>query len=532
MKVFATCILLCISLAGFSADHNILTFGAKADGKTINTKAIQAAVDKCSEEHGGRVIVPAGVFMSGTIVLKNDVILYLAEGAEIKGSPDSKDYPDQKTSEGKKATWALIVAQNVNHITIMGHGTINGNGAVPSFQLGDDTAPGYKGVRPNIITMINCRDIEIVDVHLLNSPHWMETYVRCENLHMKGVQIYNHANLNNDGIDIDSRNVLIENCNIDSDDDGICLKSDDDNIPCENVTIRNCVVASNCNAVKFGTGSRSGFRNINISNITIHKASADNFRHWQNHIKFVDEPITDISGISIENVDGGLTDNVTITNIFMEDVQTPIFIKLGKRGALKSKDPASFNPGHLRNVTISNVTAVSHSKITSSITGFLGYDVENVVLSNIKISTPGDGTAAEADAPLPEKETTYPESRMFGATLPSSGFYIRHVKGISLQNITLQTRDMDARPAIIMDDVKDAQVSLLNTEQTEITNAALKLINCENVQWLNPKVTKSPFPVLTVEGEKSREIIVTGIKELKDKIKLTDSVPSGAVTVN
>ncbi|MDB4926353.1 glycosyl hydrolase family 28 protein [Mucilaginibacter sp.] len=532
MKALFTGLLLCISYYGFSADYNILTFGAKADGKTINTKAIQMSIDKCSEQHGGRVIIPAGIFMSGTIILKNDVTLYLEDGAELKGSPDSKDYPDQKTSEGKKATWALVVAQNVKHIAIAGHGTINGNGAVAAFQLGDDTAPGYKGVRPNIITMVNCKDIEILNVHLLNSAHWMETYVRCEYLHIKGVQVYNHANLNNDGINIDSRNVLIEDCNIDSDDDGICLKSDDPNIPCENVTIRNCVVASNCNAVKFGTGSRSGFRNINISNITIHKASEDNFRHWQSHIKFIDQPITTIAGLSIENVDGGFTDNVTIDNVFMEDIQTPIFIKLGKRGALKSKDPASFNPGHVRNITISNVTAVSHSKITSSITGFPGYDVENVVLSNINISTMGDGTADEADAPLPEKETAYPESRMFGATLPSSGLYIRHVKGISLQNITLQTRNMDARPAIIMDDVKNAQISLLNTEQTEITNAAIKLINCESVIWLNPKVTNAPFPVLTVDGEKTRAISIVGMKDEKDKIKSSDIVAKGAVSIN
>lgn len=532
MKGFFTCLLLCITLSGFSADHNILAFGAKADGKTINTKSIQAAINSCSAEHGGRVIIPAGKFMSGTIVFKNDVTLYLMEGAEIIGSPNSKDYPDQVTSEGKKATWALIVAQNVNHISIAGRGIINGNGAAAAFQLGDDTAPGYKGVRPNIITMVNCKNIEILDVHLLNSPHWMETYVRCENLHMKGVSVYNHSNLNNDGIDIDSKNVLIEDCTIDSDDDGICLKSDDANIPCENVTIRNCTVASNCNAIKFGTSSYSGFKNINISNITIHKASQDLYRHWSTKIKFLDQPITVLAGIAIENVDGGVTDNVVINNIYMDDVQTPIFIKLGNRGSLKHKGNEAYSPGHLRNVIISNVIAVSHSKMTSSITGFPGYDVENVQLNNIKISTTGNGMADEAQAALAENETTYPENRMFGQVLPSSGLYIRHVKGISLQNVTLQTRNLDARPAIIMDDVKDAQVTLLATEQTEIANAALKLINCENVLWLNPKITKSPFPVLTVEGEKTQAITITGVKNVKDNVQILDTVPKAAITIN
>ncbi|MFD0751610.1 glycoside hydrolase family 28 protein [Mucilaginibacter calamicampi] len=532
MKSLSILLLLCISFSAFPADHNILAYGAKADGKTISTKAIQAAVNKCSAEHGGRVIVPAGVFMSGTIVLKNDVELYLAEGAEIKGSANNKDYPQPQSADGKKATWALIVALDVHHIAITGRGTINGNGAAPAFQLGDDTAPGYTGIRPNIITMVNCKDIEILNIRLRNSPHWMQTYFRCENLHIKGIHIYNHANLNNDGIDIDSKNVLIEDCVIDSDDDGICLKSDDDTVPCENVTIRNCIIASNCGAIKFGTSSHSGFRNVNISNITIHKASQDLFRHWQQKVQFVDQPITAIAGISIENVDGGKTDNITIDNVFMEDVQTPIFIKLGNRGATKSKDPASFNPGHLRNVTISNVTAVSHSKITSSITGFPGFDVENVILKNIRITTPGKGTAAEAEAPLPENETAYPEARMFGVTLPSSGLYVRHAKGIVLQNITLQTLNVDARPQIIMDDVKDAQISLLNIEQTQISNAVINLVNSKNILWLNPNVIPSSHPLLTVDGAKSSGITVTGLKRSAGKVKVSATVPDGAVSVD
>ncbi|MDB5030380.1 MAG: glycoside hydrolase family 28, partial [Mucilaginibacter sp.] len=484
MKTLFTCLLLGISLSGFSADYNILTFGAKADGKTINTKAIQAAIDKCSEA-GGRVIIPVGTFMLGTIYLKNNVTLYLMNGAELKGSPVMKDYPDNTAGPRKRVFRSLIVAMDVNAIAIAGQGTINGNGASSEFNLGDNTTPGYTGIRPTLISMYNCKGIDIFDVSLKNSAFWMENYQRCENLHLKGVQIFNHANFNNDAINIDCKNVLIEDCNIDSDDDGICLKSEDKTAPCENVVIRNCEVASNCNAIKFGTTSHGGFRNINISNITIHQASEDNLRNWQKHFKFIEQPITVIAGIAIENVDGGFTDNVTINNINMNDVQTPIFIKFGNRAAPKDKTVA-YEPGHLRNVTISNITAVSHSKITSSITGFSGYDVENVVLSNIKISTMGDGTADEADAPLPEKETLYPENRMFGIVLPSSGIYIRHVKGISLQNITLQTRNMDARPAIIMDDVKNAQISLLSTEQTEITNAAIKLVNCDNVIWLNP----------------------------------------------
>ncbi len=530
MKALIICLLLFTSLFGFSADYNILSYGAKADGQTINTKAIQDAIDKCSET-GGRVIIPAGTFISGTIILKNNVTLYLMNGAELKGSPNMKDYPDNTVGTRRKVFRSLIIAKDAAAISIAGQGTINGNGASPEFNLGDNTTPGYTGIRPTLIYMYNCKGVDILDVSLKNSAFWMENYQGCENMHIKGVQIFNHANFNNDAIDIDCKNVLIEDCTIDSDDDGICLKSEDKNTPCQNVIIRNCVVASNCNAIKFGTTSRGGFRNINISNITIHQASEDKLRNWQKHIKFIEQPITVIAGIAIENVDGGFTDNVTINNIYMNDIQTPIFIKFGNRAAPKDKT-TPYTPGYLRNVTISNITAVSHSKITSSITGFPGYDVENVQLSNIKISTMGEGTADEADAPLPEKETLYPENRMFGAVLPSSGLYIRHVKGISLQNITLQTRNMDARPAVIMDDVKDAKIELLATEETEITNAALKLVNCENVLWLNPKITKSPFPVLTVDGEKTQAITITGISGAKNKIRYSAVVPKGAVTVN
>jgi polygalacturonase len=530
MKMFSTCLLLCISLSAFSADYNILSFGAKADGITVNTKAIQTAIDKCSEA-GGRVIIPAGTFISGTIYLKNNVTLYLMTGAELKGSAAMKDYPDNTVGERRKVFRSLIIAKDATAISIAGQGTINGNGASPEFNLGDNTTPGYTGIRPTLIYMYNCKGIEIFDVQLQNSAFWMENYQRCENLHIKGVQIFNHANFNNDAIDIDCKNVLVEDCTIDSDDDGICLKSEDKNEPCQNIIIRNCIVASNCNAIKFGTTSRGGFRNVNISNITIHQASEDKLRNWQKHIKFIEQPITVIAGIAIENVDGGFTDNITVNNIYMSDVQTPIFIKFGNRAAPKDKNVPSV-PGYLRNVTISNITAVSHSKITSSITGFPGYNVENVQLSNISISTMGDANADEADARLPEKETLYPENRMFGAVLPASGLYLRHVKGISLQNITLQTRNFDARPHIIMDDVSDAEISRLTTEQTEITNAAVKLVNCENVTWFNPKVTIAPFPVLTVEGERTKAVSIIGLNGAKDKIKTLATVAKGVVTVN
>lgn len=457
MKLFIAILFSLSFFNCFADDYDITKFGAKADSTTLNTAAIQSAINSCSTT-GGRVIIPAGTYLSGTLYFKDNVTIHLMTGAVLKGSPEFKDYPD--LAEGKKPVRAFIYANGVNHIAITGQGTINGNGISPEFQLGDDSGPNGNGGRPVLILMKGCKYIDVIDVHLQNSAFWMQNYVDCENLHVKGITVYNHANWNNDGIDIDSKNVLIEDCTIDSDDDALCLKSHASGHICENVTIRNCVISSNCNGIKFGTASVGGFRNINISNITIHEAPVDRIRHWQINMKYIGRPKTVIDGIAIENVDGGITDNISISNIFMTNVQTPIFIKLGNRGATRGvKDP-----GHLRNVTISNVTAESYSKMSSHITGFPGYDVENVQLNNIRILSMGKGTTEDARIKLPENATTYPENRIFGYVIPAGGLFARHVKGLSLQNCTWLTREKDERPVVILDDVKESSYSLLRAE--------------------------------------------------------------------
>lgn len=448
MRIFFTLLITFSFLQSFAQDYNIKKYGAKADSNILNTGPIQAAIDACSKT-GGRVIIPSGTWLTGTINFKPRVELYLTPDAVLKGSPDFKDYPD--LAPGRKPMRALISASGVSHIAINGEGTINGNGTSQAFQLGDDSGPNGNGGRPVLILMKQCKYIEITDVHLRNSAFWMQNYVDCENLHVKGITVYNHANWNNDGIDIDSRNVLVEDCTIESDDDALCLKSHEAGRPCENVVIRNCIISSNCNGIKFGTASVGGFRNINISNITIHEAPIDRIRHWQKNMKFIGAPKTVIDGIAIENVDGGITDNVTISNVYMTNVQTPIFIKLGNRGATRgAKDP-----GHLRNIIINNITAESYSKMTSHITGFPGFDVENVQLNNIRILSMGTATAEDAQIKLPENASTYPENRIFGYVIPSGGLYARHVTGLSVQNCSWLTRQKDERPVVILDDVKE-----------------------------------------------------------------------------
>lgn len=304
---------------------------------------------------------------------------------------------------------------------------------------------------------------------LTNSAYWMQNYLGCDGLQLQNLKIHNQTNYNQDGIDIDAKNVVIENCLIDVDDDGICFKSHDRNRIPENIKVRNCTIASNCNAIKFGTMSIGGLKNVSISHCIIKKASADHIRHWQKNLQFIEQPITVISGIALEAVDGAVIENVVITDIKMSDVQTPIFIVLGNRGRRQvgsNEQPT----GIIRNITLKNIKATSHSKMASSITAFPGEYVENVVLQNIQISSMGKGTGEEADTPLMENSTAYPENRMYGMAYPASGFFIRHVKRLVIKNVVLKTRNPDLRPAIIFDDVVEIQIFDLQTPFTQIKN--------------------------------------------------------------
>lgn len=439
-------VLVLLSACSGGRNIDITKAGARALPGKDNAAAIQKAIDKLSALGGGTVTVPAGEFLTGPIEMKSGVELHLEMGARLLGIADIEAYEKAHwvSPEGKKSPHsALIYANNQENIAITGPGTIDGQGGDPAFNVGKADPGG----RPMIILFRNCRNVVVKDVRLENSAHWVQYYTDCEGVRVSGLKVYSHCNYNNDGIDIESRDVVVTNCIFDCEDDAICLKGAG-NYLCENVSVSNCVAASNCNAIKLGTGSSTGYRNITISNITIRHASEDNFRHWSTKIAGVTAPVTVISGIAVEVVDGGICENVDISNISMRDVQTPIFIRLGRRGSDCSKS-------RLRGVTISGVTAVSESMMSSSITGVPGLYAEDIYLSDIDITAPGGGTADMASIVVPEAEDTYPENRKLGHILPASGLYIRHANNVYLSNVRFHFREPDARPLIITDDCKN-----------------------------------------------------------------------------
>ena len=454
----------------WAADHSILEYGAVPDGRTLNTTSIQAAIDAAYKERGGRVTIPSGRYLTGSIILKTGVELYLEPNAILLGSTNPDHYI-------KLNRWlALILAYGQNHISISGEGEIDGQGRALAlhidslFYAGKIDSAQYNFVemrpshfiRPQLIELVSCSQVEISGITLRNAACWVQTYDRCSYIRIDHIRVESDAYWNNDGMDIqDCRNVRITDCYVNAADDGICLKSQSAAHGCDSVFIARCTVRSSASAIKFGTVSHGGFRDVEIRDIKVF----DTFR----------------SAIAIECVDGGLLDNILVDHVEALNTGNAIFIRLGQRN---QKGEA----GRLRNVTLRNIDVevafdrpdkayeirgpelpFFHNTFPASITGIPGHPVQNVKLENIHIRYPGRGNNGLANMPLyrldavPENISAYPEFSMFGE-LPAWGLYARHVDGLSLKNFSISIVSPDYRPGLVFDDVNHLSIQALNIE--------------------------------------------------------------------
>ena len=447
----AVILLLLLNACNRSGGYNVTRFGAVGDGEKLDTEALQSAIDACTKEGGGTVILPAGIYLSGTIILKDHVNLHLNEGATLLGSTNPDDYPEIKTRlrsyYEEIVLQSLIFGEDLSHVSITGKGTIDGQGE--AFVVTTNKKPDRYFDRPHIIRMIACKNVSVKDINMQNSAMWMQHYLACENLTVTGIKVYNHANQNNDMIDIDGcRNVIISDCYGDTDDDALTFKSTSEHA-CENITITNCILSSHCNAIKCGTESTGGFKNFTISNCVI-KPSAD------------EEPIfgkpAGISGISLEIVDGGVMEGITISNISMDGPEVPIFIRLGNRARKHFPEAETPPVGKLSNVLISQVIARNTGKTGCAITGIPGYPVRNIKLSNMILEFAGGVKDPVDPADVPELEDLYPEATMFGE-LPAYAFFIRHAEDISLSDIKAITLDPDMRKPVLTEDVRGITIT-------------------------------------------------------------------------
>lgn len=475
LKLFSCLTALILPVCALSAkDYYVTDFGAKADGRTLNSASIQAAIDFVSANGGGRLVFTPGKFVTGTIYVKSGVTLHLEAGATILGSNNPWDY-----TKDTYVDWAsMIYAVRQKDVGITGEGTIDGRGFTTANNLVELIHRGlfvdelkldrpYEGNRPQNIYFRECENVTITGITLRDPASWNQTYERCHNVYVDGLTVDSKSYWNNDGIDIlDCQDVIIRNCYIDAADDVFCFKSHSHDHECRNILLENCVGRSSANGIKFGTVSKGGFKDFTIRNMTIY----DTFR----------------SAITFAAVDGADIENITVDGLRSIHTGNVLFLRTGWRWNTWNRVDENGNPytvkkePSMKNITIRNVYAevpmekpdagysyegpvedlprnISPAAI---ITGIPGYRIENVLLENIEVVMPGAsnplyayrGTTPEELDAIPEMESNYPEFSMW-KELPAWGLYSRHADNITLRNVTFRALGAEYRPAIVTDDV-------------------------------------------------------------------------------
>jgi len=455
---------------------NVREYGAKGDGMSLDSPAINEAIKAAALAGGGTVVFPAGTYLSYSIRLKSRVSLELGIGASIVAAdPPPPGKPGYDLAESNQPWenyqdfghnhWhnSLIWGENLEGVAIQGPGLIWGKGL--SRGEGEGPVAETPGVGNKAIALKNCRNVLLRDFAILHGGHFGILATGVSNLTIDNLKI----DTQRDGIDVDCcRNVRISNCTINSPwDDAICLKSSFAlGYACdtEMVTISDCVVTGSYQEgavldasfkrfppssevdrngrIKFGTESNGGFKNITISNCIFDGCM----------------------GITILTVDGAQIEDVSISNVTMRGtVDSPIFLRLGSR----MRGPAGAPVGTIRRVNISNiVSSTNSSKICSLIAGVPGHNIEDVKISNVLVQHSGGGTKRDAALQLAEKEKEYPEPNMFGTT-PAHAFYIRHARRIEISNFKIVAEEKEERPCFILEDVEGVEFSSIKFPESQ-----------------------------------------------------------------
>jgi len=502
-------LLLCLTLAGCASVppanqpvqvFNVRAYGALGNGTQLDSPAINRAINAAAAAGGGTVLVPAGTYLSGSIHLKSNIHLLIDTGATILGAPQSlnaydetEPFPGIAFQDGGHCYFhnSLIWGENLTNVFITGHGLINGGGLERDPKILDEMC-GYKHFPlPNTktyppvrignksIALKLCRNVVIRDITIFHGGHFAILVTGCDNLTIDSVTL----DTNRDGMDLDCcRNTIVSNCRVNSPtDDGICPKSTyalGETRLTENLTIVNCQVSGfvegtlldgtmkpargGMGRIKFGTESSGGFRNCTVANCT--------FRSCH--------------GLALEEVDGGLLENITINNLAMMDVRDyAIYITTGSR----NRTPNLANNSRLRNILISNVIADGVDKMSGiQISGLPEQPLENIRLDNIRLTSKGGGTTNDATLQPKELAAGYPEPGKLG-TLPAYGVFARHVRGLELANITVNFAKDDYRPAASFADIQGLEIDNFKPQVADGVKAA---VFANNV--VGPNIRNSP----------------------------------------
>ena len=464
---------------------NVRDYGATGDGRHLDSPAIDQAIAAAAQAGGGTVMLPAGTYLSGSIHLRSNIHLVIGAGATILGAPqemnaydETEVFPGIAYQDGGHCYFhnSLIWGENLVNVTISGPGTIHGGGMTSNSGV-LDTMCGYHHfptlnteTHPPVrlgnkaIALKLCKNVAIREITILHGGHFAILATGIDNLTLDGLTI----DTNRDGIDIDCcRNTMVANCRVNSPhDDGICPKSTcalGEPRVTENLTITNCQVSGfkegtlidgsmvaspgGTGRIKFGTESSGGFRNCTVSNCT--------FRSCH--------------GLAIEEVDGGIMENLLFDNLAMTDVRSyAIYITSGTR----NRSPAPVQPARGRNIRISHVIADRVDPMSGiEITGLPDQPLDGIRLENIHLTSMGGGTAKDAARQPKELGNGYPEPGKIG-TMPAYGIFARHVRNLELADIRLDFLNHDARPAAVFQDIHGLDIDHLVPQTADGVAAA------------------------------------------------------------
>ena len=484
--------------------YEVSDYGAVPDSSIINTKAIQSAIDDCSKMGGGKVHFKQGKWLSGTLILKDNVTLSIDEGTVLQGSPQISDYSviePFNDGGGAKMGYFFVGAVGAKNIGIEGKGIIDGQGKLVRQS-------GGGGRRPFLLRLVRCEKVSVKDLQLINSTAWTFHLFQSKDVNVSNIKINSVGLNNNDGIDIDgSQDVSIKNCEIVSDDDAICFKATT-SMGCKNVLIEGVSMNTKCGAIKFGTESMGDFENIKISNC---------------HVIYAN-----LGGIKLFSVDGAHLHNVDIENIRMDRVSIPIMLRLGGRLKVFKQGDTIHEVGTLSDVHIKNIMVGEATSTGLLISGIPGHNIEGVSIENVNVHLRGSGISNDVKLPIDEKITAYPDPSMFGK-LPAFGMFMRHASDIAIKNVQMTILSkIDKRSAIVIQDVEKIR---LNNWELPFTNSEMALISIDSskgvtITGINESGgTSQTF--LSVNGKESKDIKID--KSIMGEIKLSEGVSADVI---
>lgn len=483
--------------------YNIRDFGAAGDGTTLDTAALQAAIDACHGNRGGTVLIPAGDFLIGTTELKSNVTLHLSPQGRLFGSGRHEDYSAGKGVPPGNGNVVLLYAANAENVTIEGRGTIDGQGANFYTGVGDGTGPGGNQgqprnvERPHLLVFFNCKNLLLRDSFFTRSAYHCCRILRCQYVNIDGIHIYNRVNKNNDGFHFnDSQFANIANCNVVCQDDACALFGSN-----KFVAVTNCSFSTRWSVFRFGGGEAE---NITVSNCIIY----------------------DTYGCPIKMNCGPRSrfENMLFSNLVLKNVTGPISIDLGSRRRANDDGPAPA-PGIVRNIAFNGLRGtvitqpLKHDDEAFDVNVYPGEvrtcivvngtgdnTIENVSFTDVQLKFAGGGTAEEAEREVPQIAGEYFEI----GTPPAYGLYARNVHGLTLNGMRLETATPDLRPAVVLDHVQDVAIANLSAAGNPQSVSVLRFTDVQDALLTGMRLLTPAAALLQVEGQDSANIVVDG----------------------